>query len=289
MKQAVLVTGVSSGIGNSIARQLVRAGYRVFGSVRKRADAVRLSKDLGASYTPLVFDVTDGKALAAAAVQVKKILGKDKLSGLVNNAGIAVPGPLLELPVSEFRRQIEVNLVSILAVTQAFFPLLRTASDSGGRPGRIVMISSVAGQIALPFLGPYAASKHGLEGLSDSLRRECMLFGVGVVVIEPASVATPIWNKAAALDLSVYADSPYREQLKRMKDSAVASGKRGSPPEAIGRLVARVLAARKPRARYMVGKGSAGIWLVTHFVGARLVDWALGRAIGLRRRPSARK
>jgi hypothetical protein len=102
-------------------------------------------------------------------------------------------------------------------------------------------------------------------------------------------VATPIWNKAEALDLSVYAGSPYREQLKRVKDSSVASGKRGSPPEAIGRLVARVLAARRPRARYMVGKGSAGIWLVTHLVGARLVDWALGRAIGLRRRPSARK
>jgi len=220
---------------------------------------------------------------------VRNALGTRKLSGLVNNAGVAVPGPLLELPVAEFRRQIEVNLVSILAVTQAFFPLLKKASDGGGRPGRIVMISSVAGHIALPFLGPYAASKHGMEGLSDSLRRECMLHGVDVVVIAPATVATPIWNKAEALDLSAYVDSPYRELLKRMKDSMVASGKRGSPPGSVGRLVARVLAARKPRARYMVGRGSAGIWLLTHFVSARLVDRALGRAFGLRKRPPARK
>jgi len=286
---SVVVTGVSTGIGNGTLHELVRAGYHVFGSVRKREDADRLSRELGASYTPLIFDVTDAAALASAAAEVRNALGTRKLSGLVNNAGVAVPGPLLELPVAEFRRQIEVNLVSILAVTQAFFPLLRKASDDGAKPGRIVMISSVAGRIALPFLGPYAASKHGLEGLSDSLRRECMLYGVDVVIIDPASVATPIWNKAEALDLSAYAASPYREQLKRMKDSMVASGKRGSPPEAIGRLVAQVLAARKPRARYMVGKGSAGVWLLTHFVGARLVDRALGRAFGLRKRPSARK
>jgi len=278
---SVVVTGVSTGIGNATLHELVRAGYHVFGSVRKREDAERLSRELGASYTPLVFDVTDAAALSAAAAEVRSALGTRKLSGLVNNAGVAVPGPLLELPVAEFRRQIEVNLVSVVAVTQAFFPLLRKASDNGGRPGRIVTISSVAGRIALPFLGPYAASKHGVEGLSDSLRRECMLYGVDVVVIDPASVATPIWDKAEALDLSVYADSPYREQMKRMRDSMVASGRRGSPPEVIGRLVVRVLAARKPRARYMVGRGSAGIWLLTHLAGTRMVDRVLGRALGL--------
>jgi NAD(P)-dependent dehydrogenase (short-subunit alcohol dehydrogenase family) len=280
-RPAVVVTGVSTGIGNGTLRELARAGYRVFGSVRKREDAERLSKEFGDVYTPLIFDVTDPAAVAKGVDEVRRALAGGKLSGLVNNAGVAVPGPLLELPVAEFRRQIEVNLVSVLAVTQAFFPLLRKASDGGGKAARIVNISSVAGHIAIPFLGPYAASKHGVEGLSDSLRRECMLYGVDVVVLDPASVSTPIWDKADVLDLSVYADSPYREQMKKMKDSMVASGRRGSPPEVVGRFVVRVMAARKPRARYMVGKGSAGIWAITHLVGPRFVDRMLGRAMGL--------
>jgi NAD(P)-dependent dehydrogenase (short-subunit alcohol dehydrogenase family) len=278
---AIVVTGVSTGIGNSIARQLIRAGYHVFGSVRKRQDAARLSKEFGEAYTPLLFDVTDGKAVARAAALVTKALGTHKLSGLVNNAGVAVPGPLLELPVSEFRRQIEVNLISVLAVTQAFFPLLRRASDGGGRPARIVNISSVAGQFALPFLGPYAASKHGVEGLSDSLRRECMVTGVDVVVVDPGSVATPIWDKAGELDLSIYSHSPYLLPMTRMRDEMVAAGKRGLPPDKIGELVARILAARNPRVRYVIGSGKAMVWMSRHFLGARFVDRIIAKNLGL--------
>ena len=252
---AVVVTGVSTGIGNGTLHELISAGYRVFGSVRKREDADRLSKELGDAYTPLIFDVTDTDAVAKGAEAVLQALGTDKLSGLVNNAGVGVAGPLLELPVAEFRRQIEVNLVSVLTVTQAFFPLLRKASDDGGRPARIVNIASVAGQIAVPFMGPYAASKHGVEGLSDSLRRECMLYGVDVVVIDPAYVATPIWDKAEKIDISVYSNSPYRESMKRMRDTMLASGRHGTSPELIGRLVVQVLGAKRPRARYMIGSG----------------------------------
>jgi len=285
MKQAVLVTGVSSGIGNSIARQLIAAGYHVFGSVRKKADAARLSKELGGSYTPLIFDVTDGKALAAGAATAGKALGSRNIAGrlaaLVNNAGVAVPGPLLELPVSEFRRQLEVNLVSVLAVIQAFFPLLRTAADEDGKPARIVNISSVAGQFALPFLGPYAASKHGVEGLSDSLRRECLINGVDVIVIDPGNVATPIWAKAKALDLSIYAGSPYREALTHMRDGMVRAGDRGISPDRIGLLVARVLAARRPRARYTIGSGRFMVWASRRFLGVRQVDRLVGRSLGL--------
>ncbi len=278
---AVVVTGVSTGIGNGILHKLVGAGYRVFGSVRKREDADRLSKELGPAYTPLLFDVTDGQAVAKAAETAREVLSGDKLVGLVNNAGVAVPGPLLEIPIEEFRRQIEVNLVSVLTVTQAFFPLLRKATEAGGRPGRIVNISSVARQVALPFLGPYAASKHGVEGLSDSLRRECMLYGIDVVVIDPATVATPIWSKADGMDLSSYSKSPYLEPMQRMKSAMVAAGRSGSSPETIGRLVARVLGARRPRARYMVGKGSARIWTVTHLLGTRMFDRILARGMGL--------
>ena len=181
-------------------------------------DADRLSKEFGDAYKPLIFDVTDPAAIAKAVVEVRTALGNGRLSGLVNNAGVAVTGPLLELPLAEFRRQIEVNLVSVLAVTQAFFPLLRKAADDGGRPARIVNISSVAGRFAAPFLGPYAASKHGVEGLSDSLRRECMLYGVDVVVIDPASVATPIWDKGEDCDLPSTRVPPTCEAMKRMFD-----------------------------------------------------------------------
>jgi NAD(P)-dependent dehydrogenase (short-subunit alcohol dehydrogenase family) len=134
----------------------------------------------------------------------------------------------------------------------------------------------------MPFLGPYAASKHGVEGLSDSLRRECMLYGVDVVVIDPATIATPIWDKAEDEDRSMYASSPYREAMKRLADSMIASGRRGSRPEVIGKLVVKVLGARKPRVRYMIGKGSARIWIMTHLVRPRGVDRLLGKALGLR-------
>ena len=279
---AAVVTGVSTGIGNGILHELIRAGYRVFGSVRKREDAERLSKELVDACTPLVFDVTDAAGVANGAELVRQALGTVKLAGLVNNAGVAVLGPLLELPVSELRRQIEVNLVSVLAVTQAFFPLLRKASDGGRRPARIVNISSVGGHIALPFLGQYAASKHGLEGLSDSLRRECMLYGVDVVVIDPATIATPMWRKGADLDLSVYSKSPYYASMNRMKDTMISYGRRGSPPELIGRRVVRILGARKPRARYTSGKGKTVIWMTRHLVNTRLVDRIFAKTLGLR-------
>jgi len=278
---SILVTGVSTGIGNGITRQLVRAGYHVFGSVRKRRDAARLSKEFGSAYTPLIFDVTDGKAVTRAAALVKKALGPDKLSGLVNNAGVAVPGPLLELPVSEFRRQIEVNLVSVLVVTQAFFPLLRSRSDAGGRPARIINISSVAGQIAMPFLGLYAASKHGVEGLSDSLRRECMMYGVDVVVIDPATIATPIWSKAEKFDFSPYSRSPYLEPMKRMLKALPESGRNRTPPERIGRLVVGIFRAKRPRVRYIIGRGKTRVWISTHLLSPRSVDRMIARALGL--------
>ena len=277
----VVVTGVSTGIGNGIARHLVGVGVRVFGSVRRHQDAERLSGELGERFVPLIFDVTDEAAVRRGAEEVRRRLEGERLSGLVNNAGIAVAGPLLEMPLEEFRRQIEVNLVSVLSVTQAFFPLLRAASD-GARAGRIITISSVAGQFALPFLGPYAASKHGVEGLSDSLRRECLRNGVEVVVIDPGSVATPIWTKAKEQDLSAYSASPWLAAMTKMQAAMIASGRRGMAPERIGALVWKVLQARRPRARYVVGSGRALVWMARHLLSARFVDRVIARNLGLR-------
>ena len=281
MRSSVVVTGVSTGIGNGILRQLLGAGLRVFGSVRRPQDAERLAAELGGMFVPVLFDVTDTAAVRRGAEEVRERLAGEKLAGLVNNAGVAVPGPLLEMPLQDFRRQIEVNLVSVLGVTQAFFPLLRTRAD-GERPARIITISSVAGQFALPFLGPYAASKHGVEGLSDSLRRECLLNGVEVVVIDPGSVATPIWAKAEQVDLSRYGGSIWLPAMTKMRDAMVTTGRRGMPPERIGGLVVRILQSRRPRPRYVVGSGRFMVWMVRHLLGARFADWVIARALGLR-------
>src|SRR5512147_3329294 len=157
--QSVVVTGVSTGIGWAITKVLIQHGFRVFGSVRKTQDAGRLSKEFGKNFTPLLFDVIDEAAVQSAAQQVREQLNGEVLFGLVNNAGIAVPGPLMHLATDDFRHQLEVNLVSVLIVTKAFLPLLGADRSQRGKPGRIVNISSVGGKAGGPFVGAYSASK----------------------------------------------------------------------------------------------------------------------------------
>ena len=216
--KSVVVTGVSTGIGWGCVKVLAARGFHVFGSVRKQADADRLSAEFGSSFTPLVFDVTDQAAVNAAARQVQEKLGATPLFGLVNNAGIANPGPLLHIDIDAFRQQLEVNVTAQVIVTQGFAPLLGAAPDTRTKtPGRVVMMSSVGGRVAMPFLGPYNASKFALEAVSESLRRELMIYGVDVIVIAPGAIATPIWDKADALDVSRYANTPYAKSLDRVK------------------------------------------------------------------------
>ncbi|HUB84068.1 MAG TPA: SDR family NAD(P)-dependent oxidoreductase, partial [Rhizomicrobium sp.] len=233
--KSVVVTGSSTGIGWGCTKVLIAHGFRVFGSVRKQADADRLSKEFGSSFVPLLFDVTDASAVGKAADQVASALGDATLAGLVNNAGIAVAGPLLYLDVNEFRQQLEVNLTGQLIVTQAFAPLLGADPSRHGDKGRIVNITSVGGRNANPFMGPYNASKFGFEGFSESLRRELMIFGIDVIVVAPGAVATPIWDKAEQVDVSRYANTPFAPALNKVRDYMLKSGRKGFPPEKIGR------------------------------------------------------
>src|SRR5438093_12844615 len=187
-----VVTGASTGFGAAIARHLAGRGFRVFGTVRRAEDEVALARD---GVTPVRMDVTDTASIMRAQGEVERALAGAPLLGLVNNAGIPAAGPLELFPLDELRRVLEVNLIGVVAVTQAFLPLLKASR------GRIVNISSVAGRGALPVIGPYAASKFGLEAVSDSLRRELLPFGVRVIVIEPGSFKTAIWSKVEAMDL----------------------------------------------------------------------------------------
>src|SRR5271170_3060003 len=183
--QSVVITGASTGIGWATAKLLLDKGFRVFGSIRKQADADRLKSEFGSNFIPLLFDVTDEAAVLAAAREVRAALSGETLAGLVNNAGIAVAGPVLELSADDFRRQMEVNVIGPVIATQAFGPLLGSDPSLKGAKGRIVMMSSVAGKTGNPLTPAYSASKHAIEGLSESLRRELMLFGIDVIIVAP--------------------------------------------------------------------------------------------------------
>jgi len=278
-RRSVVVTGASTGIGHACVKALVAGGCYVFGSVRKQADADRLAQEFGASFTPLIFDVTDEAAVAAGARKVEGALEGGTLFGLVNNAGIAVPGPLIFLKVDDFRQQLSVNLTGQLIVTQAFAPLLGVDKARKGAPGRIVMISSVGGKNALPFVGPYAASKFALEGLSESLRRELMVFGIDVVVVAPGAVATPIWDKSD-VDVTPYANTPYAAALEKMKDFMIANGRKGLPAERIGEAVRTALTAAKPKVRYTVAPNPFQVFLM-RVLPRRRVDKMIAGRIGL--------
>ncbi len=280
--QSVVVTGVSTGIGWGITKVLIQRGFRVFGSVRKTQDAERLSKEFGELFVPLLFDVTDESAVQAAAQYVREQLNGEKLFGLVNNAGIAAPGPLIHLPTEEFRYQLEVNLVSVLIVTKAFVPLLGVDRSLRGQPGRIINISSVSGTSAFPFVGAYAASKHGLEGFSETLRRELILYGIDVIIVGPGPIATPIWDKAEQADTSLYANTDYVDAAQRAKEFMVRSGKNGLPPEKVGEVVWQALTTRSPSTRYaVVGRGALQRF-VQQLLPKRLVDRIVAKALGLK-------
>jgi NAD(P)-dependent dehydrogenase (short-subunit alcohol dehydrogenase family) len=278
--KSVVVTGSSTGIGWGAAKVLIENGLRVFGSVRKEADGERLRAEFGENFVPLLFDVTDAAAVNAAAEKVSAALGPETLAGLVNNAGIAVAGPLLYLKIDELRHQLEVNVVGQIVVTQAFAPLLGVDKTRKGEPGRIVMISSVGGKNANPFMGPYNASKFALEGLSESLRRELMLFGIDVIIVAPGAVATPIWSKADEIDVNQYANTPYIEQLKRIRSYMLERGPKGLKPEELGKAIYKALTIAHPKTRYTVSPDGVQDTMV-NILPKRLVDRMIGGRLGL--------
>jgi NAD(P)-dependent dehydrogenase (short-subunit alcohol dehydrogenase family) len=271
---------VVTGIGCGVVKVLTGRGFRVFGSVRKQADADRLRQEFGDRFVPLIFDVTDEAAVHAAAAQVSEALGAETLAGLVNNAGMAVAGPLLHLPIAEFRQQMEVNLTGVVTVTQAFAPLMSPGADRQGAPGRIVNISSVGGKNATPFVGPYSASKFAIEGLSEALRRELLLLGIDVIVIAPGAVATAIWGKAKPEDIEPYRDTVFYPALLKVQAYMNSLGASGLAPEVLGEAVAKALTTARPKVRYTVTPNPMQTFLLAN-LPRRTVDRMLGGQLGL--------
>lgn len=280
----VLVTGASTGIGFAAAQAFIAKGYHVYGSVRKQADADKLQQELGKQFSPLLFDVTDGPAITAAAKKVEAEIGKEGLACLVNNAGVAVSGPMQLVPIDEMRFQFEVNLFGLLAVTQAFLPLLGAKENPGHAPGRIIMISSVGGKIAAPFLGPYVASKHALEGLSHSLRRELQIYGIDVIIVGPGAVKTPIWDKPSANELGIYEGSIYAPAMLRFQKAFVTGGQKGLPASFLGERLVHIFEKRKPKTRYVFVPHRFSDWVVPKLLPDRVIDRFIGKATGLLKR-----
>jgi NAD(P)-dependent dehydrogenase (short-subunit alcohol dehydrogenase family) len=259
---------------------LVSKGFRVFGSVRKQADADRSQREFGDGFVPLMMDITDADAVHRAAEKVGSMIGSRNLAGLVNNAGIVVSGPLLHLRPSEYRRQLDVNMVSPLVVIQAFAPLLGTDRKRQGPPGRIVNITSSGAKVPIPLLGAYSASKSGLEGMSDVLRLELMLFGIDLVMIEPGFVNTTMYDKGEREDLSEFEPTEYWNAVQNFQKFVVAEGRKGFSPERLGEAVHLALSTAKPKARYAVIKQRFKNWTLPRLLPARMLDAVVAKQLG---------
>jgi len=280
-QKTAVVTGVSTGIGRAITKALVDAGWKVFGSVRKEKDAAEASAALGANFTPLLFDVTDNAAIRREAEKVDAALAGRTLDALINNAGVAVAGPVAYLDLDDLKRQIDINVYGPIRVTQAFLKMLGADHSRKGAPGRIINMSSVAGKLASPFMSPYAMSKHALEALSDSLRRELIIHGVDVIAIGPGAIRTPIWAKADELDVDRYKNTEYFDDLLRLKNAMLQFGDSGLEAEDVGALALHILTTARPKTRYAILKNKFAMWTLPNLMPKRLVDKAVAKRFGM--------
>jgi NAD(P)-dependent dehydrogenase (short-subunit alcohol dehydrogenase family) len=284
--RSVLITGASTGIGEACAIRLDRGGWRVFAGVRRDADAARLRENASERLTPLLIDVTDQAQIDAGRDAVVAAVGEGGLQGLVNNAGISVNGPIEFLTADDLRRQLEVNVVGQMAVTQAFLPLIRKGQ------GRIVNIGSIAGKMATPFLGPYCASKHAMEALTDSLRQELRPWGLHVAVVEPGSIATEIWEKGQRDADEFERNMPeegvrlYGRAFDALREAAKKLGDAGIPADRVAKSVEHALTSSRPHTRYIVGFDATMQSVLRRVVPDRMRDRLVAQQLKLPTKPS---
>ncbi len=281
---SVVVTGSSTGIGYQTSKTLIKNGYRVFGSVRNNEDATRISNELGSNFIPLIFDVTNEDEVKASVKKVDDLLENQTLAGLINNAGIAVFGTVQNLTADEFKHQFDVNLLGVFHCTQAFMDLLGADKSRIGKPGKIINISSVSGEIGMPFMAAYNMSKFGLEGFSEALRRELMLFGIDVVVIAPGPVKTPIWSKVDKVGMiKRYDNTAFRKISSKMVRLASALEKTGVSPEVIADRVMSVLTKNNNKPRYRIDSQRFQNILLT-LLPKRMADKMIAKQMGLNKK-----
>ena len=281
-KRFVLITGASTGIGKACALELDRLGHCVFAGVRSDEAAERLRAAGSKRLAPVRIDVTDSAQITAAFDQIASTVGEAGLAGLVNNAGIGVPGPWELLPVEAFRNQLEVNVIGQMAVTQAFLPLLRQAR------GRVVNISSVNGGMSVPYMGAYSASKFALEAFNDSLRIELRNFGIRVSSVAPGAIDTPIWEKSTDLADQISTGivpevfALYEADVEAIRRVAERSARDASPVERVVKAVVHALTAKRPKTHYYLGWDVRFCFKCLKMISDRMRDFILRKIIGLR-------
>jgi NAD(P)-dependent dehydrogenase (short-subunit alcohol dehydrogenase family) len=270
--RAVVVTGASTGIGRATVLELVAAGFQVFGTVRREADAESLRQQFPELVTPLIMDLLDEDSVRAAGEVVN---AAGPLFGLVNNAGAALPGPLEIIPIEVFRRQIEINLTAQLLVTQVMLPALHRSADQVG-DARIIMIGSISGRLSGPMLGGYGAAKHGLAGLSSSLRAELAPFKIKVLLIEPGAIATPIWDRGRAAADQVQSQNPdinarYSDQIQAAAKMANRLAGSGLDASVAATVILEALQDDNPAPRQVVGREAKVIAVLARLLPYRLL------------------
>lgn len=283
MQKAVLVTGASTGIGFDAVRTLVQAGFQVVATVRKDVDEDRLLQIYGKKVHVIKMDVTDFSAVEKLPDVLEKQLNIKQLHGLVNNAGIALAGPFLHMDFAQVQSMIQVNTLALMKVTQVLLPLLG-ARPGVTDPGRIVNISSISGKSAAPFLTVYAASKFAVEGFSEGLRRELMLYGIKVIVVGPGSIKTPIWEKGFHAIPEHYASSAYSESFHRFVSMASAEGQNGLNVEKVSENILHALTSEHPKLRYTPIPRPFFNWYLPKLLPVKLYDYLAGRMLKLSRR-----
>lgn len=286
--KSVMVTGASTGIGQATALRLSERGFIVYAGIRKPADAKGLTEPRASKRNgeirPILLDVAEPDQIADAVARVRRDLGGWRLDGLVNNAGIAVMGPLAVQPMTEVRKHFEVNFFGLLAMCQAFAPLLGTEVSLRGPPGRIVNITSVGGKVPSPFLGAYTATKHAVESLTTSLRMELSGFGIDVVSVGPGAVQTPIWDKSKAQGTDLrYRSGPWGGSIARFETAMYEAGRTGLPVETIARVIETALTARRPKTRYAPVPNKLVNFILPTVLPQRMVDNAFIDLFGLKK------
>lgn len=280
--KTVVITGASTGIGRAAAEYLAAQGWKVFAGVRKHSDGEPL-KQASENITPLILDVAKPDQVKAGVATVKKALDGKRLDGLVNNAGIALMGPLALQPIEEIEQHFDVNVLGLMRSTQAFLPLLGMDETLTGPPGRIVNITSVGGRLSSPFLGAYAATKHAVEALTDSLRRELVVYGIDAIAIGPGSVKTPIWDKAEDMNRhEPYAGTVWEKPIEQFSDVMLKGGRDGLPPEEIAKVIETALSASKPKARYAPVPDKLTNWVIPTRLPKRWLDRIFWKRFGLK-------
>ncbi len=281
--KAILITGASSGIGFSTCELFIKRGYIVFGSVRTKSDAKRLNNTFGENFYSVVFDINDIESMEKAKKTIIGIVGNVNLAALVNNAGIAVLGPLEHLKINDFQRQLETNVVGTLQCIQCFLPLLGISTSNIGPKGRIINISSaLGGKIGYPFYGAYCSSKHGLEALSETLRRELSIHGIFVSIIAPGGIKTPIWEKSEGDFYGLEKKkSVYGEAAKKVRKDIKKFASTGLEPETVAKKILTAVESNNPKIRYTFLREFT--LTLIYFTPRKLLDWAITAYLNLRK------